>query len=597
MKDIVNGEGVNKFPSNRLDTNVHPLYSILCILLTFFAHLVALINGILQIINGLITKLCSIKIPFFLCISGDKGLRYKIEYLKWERKNNNSGWKTGVGWPKTVKTGWSYLFDVFQLTGNSNNPKDPGDFDGNLSKCDDVRYWVPATYSTNAFTAYNSTSGPYYAPDGWKYSTNYATTIWNRPASPWQFGYGGAPFVGFVNNAGSNSGLYTYNYQDCATDPTGHGGGCIRYRLKEWGSWRESITSCDKKSLNKPCDGVKFLGLCIQLKFQCLFAGLFCQGCTDYCGPDFDCPGGSGCGSSFDCCSGNENKCCMQIPLIGLKCKEENITIKPTIIPSVFSMPECNETFIVPFSCLTCGGLQTPVIKTWVSCVLEPVAVWLKMLKFDFYNDWVGGSLYFPLIKRKYKVRKSKKKFGQIKKDKFCHYNCRSLNASNDPPNFQGNSTYSQHRIKLEKTTYAPVEINIQGCKVNLEGNIVTNWYGDSNSSQNENKDLAAQEISLDGTNDADNNCQISFDDYASLNQVLGNNQYSGLQVLVNTQTRAGVYGEPNYVSTEDAFGYETWENLGGFGMHKNKCDPTRLIERKEYFKDVLDCTSQCPGG
>ena len=66
--------------------------------------------------------------------------------------------------------------------------------------------------------------------------------------------------------------------------------------------------------------------------------------------------------------------------------------------------------------------------------------------------------------------------------------------------------------------------------------------------------------------------------------------------MLVDTQTRAGVYGEPNYVSTEDAFGYETWENLGGFGMHKNKCDPTRLIERKEYFKDVLDCTSQCPG-
>ena len=56
---------------------------------------------------------------------------------------------------------------------------------------------------------------------------------------------------------------------------------------------------------------------------------------------------------------------------------------------------------------------------------MEPVAVFLRMLKFDFYNDWVGGTLYFPLVKRKYKLKKRKRKFGQIKKVKFWDFDCR----------------------------------------------------------------------------------------------------------------------------------------------------------------------------
>ena len=31
--------------------------------------------------------------------------------------------------------------------------------------------------------------------------------------------------------------------------------------------------------------------------------------------------------------------------------------------------------------------------------------------------------------------------------------------------------------------------------------------------------------------------------------------------------------------------------------MHRNICDPTRLIERKEYFKNDLDCTTKAPSG
>ena len=79
---------------------------------------------------------------------------------------------------------------------------------------------------------------------------------------------------------------------------------------------------------------------------------------------------------------------------------------------------------MVPFSCVSCGGYSTPGVKDWLSCNLEGLAVYLKMLKFDFYNDWVGGTLYFPLVKRKYKIRKAKKRLGQIKKDKFCDFDC-----------------------------------------------------------------------------------------------------------------------------------------------------------------------------
>ena len=218
------------------------------------------------------------------------------------------------------------------------------------------------------------------------------------------------------------------------------------------------------------------------------------------------------------------------------------------------------------------------------------MAVFLKMLKFDFYNDWVSGSLYFPLIKRKYKVRKSKKKFGQIKKDKFCHYNCLTKNAN--PPQFQGYATFLQDRIKLD-VGYSTPTVTIQGCSARLDANIVSDWYGDYNSNSIDNLNLAAKQIVLDGTNDADKKCQITFDNYASLQGALNN--ISGLQVVAETKVGANPFGEPDYVKTIDQFGTETWENQGGFGLHKNKCDPTRMIERGEYFKNSLDCWNTPP--
>jgi hypothetical protein len=84
IKDILNAEGVNKFPTNRIDINLNPIYSIICLLLTLFGHVVGIINGILNIINGLITTICSIKIPVGISIK----LMYCIEIATAELCND-----------------------------------------------------------------------------------------------------------------------------------------------------------------------------------------------------------------------------------------------------------------------------------------------------------------------------------------------------------------------------------------------------------------------------------------------------------------------------------------------------------------------------
>jgi hypothetical protein len=95
------------------------------------------------------------------------------------------------------------------------------------------------------------------------------------------------------------------------------------------------------------------------------------------------------------------------------------------------------------------------------------------MLKFDFYNDWVGGSLYFPLIKRKYKLKKSKRKFGQIKKDKFCDYECKIRGEDE----FQGDETF-EWRIKIPSLLFSNPTLEVNGCTAKIKGRRVSDWYG-----------------------------------------------------------------------------------------------------------------------
>ena len=208
------------------------------------------------------------------------------------------------------------------------------------------------------------------------------------------------------------------------------------------------------------------------------------------------------------------------------------------------------------------------------------------MLKFDFYNDWVGGSLYFPLVKRKFKLKTSKKKFGQIKKDKFCQFNCDDPQSNTEQ--FQGDGTYSQNAIRLSPPTYGSVDVTVSGCNARIEAPIISEWYGDDTTNATENKDKAAKEIILNGKNNNDENCQIKFDDYNTLNTVLS--PINGLTISVLDREGASIYAKPNYVKVTDQFGNETWENQGGYGLNKNKCDRTRMVERGEFFKTTLDC-------
>ena len=461
IKDILNAEGVNKFPTNRIDINLNPIYSIICLLLTLFGHVVGIINGILNIINGLITTICSIKIPVGITIE----LMYCIE--------------------------------------------------------------ISAAELCNA-----------------SYKTAY---------------------------------------------PCGEG-----------------LPKCNDKGCRQNCEPTKTIfDFTIKLKWKCIFSPLLCNKCKGIC-PGAKthscCPnsyGYNGCGSNAlipwpadegvpdkPCCE----KCCVKIPLIGLNCSDEGKNIIITLIPTPFGNAQgCNSPYVPPFSCINCGGIQTPGIKDWVSCVMEPVAVFLRMLKFDFYNDWVGGSLYFPLIKRKYKLKKSKRKFGQIKKDKFCDFDCRERFPI-DSQNFQGDPSFTQWRIKIPTILFSNPRITVDGCSAKVKGRRVTEWYGtEENDAQTPNLDLAVKELEFKGKTISFDGCVIKFDTFASFQ-----NTFNTQNIPFDKKDRevSGEHGKPEYVESVQGNGITSWENIGGHGHHRNICDNTRMIERKEYFKTSLDCVT-----
>jgi hypothetical protein len=452
IKDILNGDGVNKFPSNRLDTNFNPLYTIICILLTLFGHVVGFLNGILNIINGLITSICSVKLPVGIGIS--------------------------------------------------------------LNYCINLPLNIELCYPSSACS------------------------------------------------------------EDCANS------------------------------------GGSFFSLSLTIKWRCVFSKLLCKKCKDICGgdPHSCCPSsqnnptypsgcsnnatievsaGSGSPDNPPCCS----KCCIKVPLIPLKCADEGKEYKLTLIKTPFGDDSgCNVQYVEPFGCYNCGGIQTRGIKDWVSCMMEPVAVFLRMLKFDFYNDWVGGTLYFPLVKRKYKLKKRKRRFGQIKKDKFCDFDCKERGPAlgTFTNNFQGDPTFKQWRIKIPSNFTTPPTIVVNDCIAKVRARRVTDWYGTGeNDLQTPNLNLAVKELEFKGKNSNFEGCKIVFNNFSAFQNTFNS---FGVQYQIKDREVQGEHGKPEYVETEDAAGNSTWTNIGGHGHHRNICDDTRMMERKEYFKTSLDC-------
>jgi hypothetical protein len=420
---------------------------------------------------------------------------------------------------------------------------------------------------------------------------------------------------------GPTGGLWCYSDVNCIAGATVYSG-CKRWRYSNPSSGgktlRDSLQNCGqftdgtkKQECKDDPDALALLGRCWRLKKKCLFSASLCANCKDGCnGEEFNCCGNNDCDENPSICGGPEGgccgeRCCKRLNLIPLKCADEGLNVELSLINLSEFSPVCNQTYVVPLACVNCGGRQTPGIKDWASCILEPVAVFLRMLKFDFYNDWVGGTLYFPLIKRKYKLKKSKRKFGQIKKDKFCDFECKERTGFSDENplgiplpvfsnNFQGNPTFKQHRIRI-KTLGNPAfpTITIGGCTARVLLKRATDWYGTpENDAEIPNLDLAVQEFQFNGRDSNNEKCSIIFNNFSEFQNEMN---IQGIDFTTPEREIQTEHGKPTYVETEDANGTSTWKNIGGHAHHRNICDETKMVERKEYFKTSLDClNSSC---
>ena len=649
IKDIINAEGVNKFPTNRTDTTINPLYTIICILVVLFGHIVGFINGIIQFINGLLTLICNIEFPVGICAESYKNsvLRVRYEVQRWD---NDDGWVGDDDGdsqfitvdPSTISDG-----DV-EGTGSCNKLEDL--FNGNDSGAVNTSTgWKSVGAKLTNCTNYTLSSSN--TSNGQSYS-NVTFCRLGDNLNTGQAIQGGAPLpsppsvpsqVGrfprdsdLGNNFKLENAAAPNGYVDfwCPTTegviqgPRGFPGGnnyCYNndraiyepevaldenYRRWKYSNGNvfnlqncTSITDEDKKD---ECDGLKLFGKCWTFEKKCLFSESLCSQCIEPCSgdgfsccsnDDFGCPENNGvCGGSDNgCCQG---RCCQRVGLIPLKCNDEGVDLKISLINLQNFSPACNVTYVKTNACANCGGRQTPGIKDWASCVLEPVAVFLRMLKFDFYNDWVGGTLYFPLVKRKYKLKKNKRKFGQIKKDKFCDFDCRErIGIGQFSNNFQGNPTFKQHRIRITPTlTNLFPTITVGGCTARVLLRRATDWYGtEENDLEIPNLDLAVQDLEFNGRNSNNERCKVIFNNFGEFQTEMN---ASGIAFTTPERDIQTKHGKPEYVETEDANGTSTWENIGGHAHHRNICDDTRLLERKEYFKTSLDCLSSgCNSG
>jgi hypothetical protein len=244
-------------------------------------------------------------------------------------------------------------------------------------------------------------------------------------------------------------------------------GSCHNGQLGVGGGYQSQSCTLD-------CPGLTLFGKCWTLKYNCILAGICdsCGNCLPPGCPDCDDVSPFPCDPYLDpnesegCCNG----CCEIIPLIGFYCPntgDENVD-PYYVIPPAFGLEPCPGTLGDDICDTACNGDRINTISELIQCQLNDIASDLGLIKFDFYNDWVNGGLYFPLIKRKYKLKTSKKKFGQIKKDKFCDFDCWYGDGEyylNDPTSdlepAVGSPSASQLR-RLDKDHGKPLYVEIE---------------------------------------------------------------------------------------------------------------------------------------
>jgi hypothetical protein len=98
-----------------------------------------------------------------------------------------------------------------------------------------------------------------------------------------------------------------------------------------------------------------------------------------------------------------------------------------------------------------CNGVFFDDILDWVRCVNENIAEESGIVKYNFYNDWVIGSLYSFLFDYKAKFKKKGKSF-----ERFCDFDCRDYNEPIPSP---GDPNYSHRKNRCYTSIIAEERI------------------------------------------------------------------------------------------------------------------------------------------
>lgn len=96
------------------------------------------------------------------------------------------------------------------------------------------------------------------------------------------------------------------------------------------------------------------------------------------------------------------------------------------------------DTQVIP---LSCNNTEYETGDEWVECVKEGLAEELGVIVYEFYNDWIIGSLYSYMFDYKVRTRRRRKTI-----EKFCDYECRPQSVAQDPDD--------EHRKNKCKTSY-----------------------------------------------------------------------------------------------------------------------------------------------
>ena len=108
-------------------------------------------------------------------------------------------------------------------------------------------------------------------------------------------------------------------------------------------------------------------------------------------------------------------------PCIHVKC--------PTSEPNVYYVPGCIKGAGSPLSegykAAEKNGMVDNDVKTMLKCLAFQMAQGMNMYKYDFYNDWVNGTLFSFLLKYKKKRSRANKPGAE----KFCEFDCNEFSG------------------------------------------------------------------------------------------------------------------------------------------------------------------------